>query len=117
MLIFLIFRAEAYTCWSARFARSGLVVSRVHLSRFRFFSDSGIFFIFRVFFGSFQSVLAFYHAKRPFLAILSDSGLFSHLWLFIMNGRLRNMKKRPFLAILADSGVFHQILVIGGFVT
>jgi len=86
--------------------------------------------------------LAFYHAKRPFLAILSDSGLFSHLWLFIMNGRLfsmkkrlfshfirfrcfssnfsywrlRNMKKRPFLAILADSGVFHQILVIGGFV-
>ena len=50
---FLIFRAEAYTCWSARFARSGLVVLRVYLMKFRFFSDSGIFFIFRVFFGSF----------------------------------------------------------------
>ena len=46
MLIFLIFRAEAYTCWSARFARSGLVVLRIYLMKFRFFSDSGIFFIF-----------------------------------------------------------------------
>ena len=43
VLIFLIFRAEAYTCWSARFARSGLVVLRVYLMKFRFFSDFGIF--------------------------------------------------------------------------
>ena len=30
---------------------------------------------------------AFYHGKRPFLAILSDFGDSSHLWLFIMNGK------------------------------
>ena len=49
MLIFLIFRAEAYTCWSARFARSGLVVLRVYQMRFRFFSNSGIFSFFEYF--------------------------------------------------------------------
>jgi hypothetical protein len=63
------------------------------------------------------------------LAILSDFGVFSHLRLFIMNGRLFMMKKglfwpfhqisvfsgvggfvkrkkRPFLAVLSDLGIF-----------
>jgi hypothetical protein len=46
MLIFLIFRAEAYTCWSARFARSRVGgVSRL-FKQIPIFSDSGIFFSF-----------------------------------------------------------------------
>ena len=47
MLIFLIFRAEAYTCWSARFARSRVGgVARLFKQISVFFSDSGIFFSF-----------------------------------------------------------------------
>ena len=61
-----------------------------------FFSDSGIFFIFRVFFGDFSHLWLFITKKRLFLAILSDFGLFSHLWLFIMNGRLFITKKDCF---------------------
>jgi hypothetical protein len=70
MLIFLIFRAEAYTCWSARFARSVLVVLRVYLNRFRFFSDSGIFL------GQISHLWLFITKKDRFLAILSEFGVF-----------------------------------------
>ena len=113
MLIFLIFRAEAYTCWSARFARSVLVVLRVYLNRFRFFSDSGIFFIFPVFFGSYQSFGAFYHEKTLFSAISSDFGVFSHLWLFIVNGRLFIMKKTLFSAISSNFGILSFQVICG----
>ena len=51
MLIFLIFRAEAYTCWSARFARSWLVVLRDYLRKFRFFFWILVLFQFSVRFG------------------------------------------------------------------
>ncbi len=37
---------------------------------------------------------AFYHEKRPFLAILSDFGVFSHLWLRKSNRWLRITVKR-----------------------
>ena len=40
----------------------------------------------------FQSFVAFYHEKRPFLALLSDFGVFSHLWILIMKERLFNIK-------------------------
>ena len=70
MLIFLIFRAEAYTCWSARFARSRVGgVARLFKEISVFFSDSGIFIVFEFF------------------------GHFSKLWIFIMNVRLFIMKK------------------------
>ena len=49
MLIFFIFRAEAYTCWSARFARS-----RVGGVEFGFF-------IFKPFWFFFYQISAFYH--------------------------------------------------------
>ena len=45
---------------------------------------------------------AFYYEKRPFLANLSDFGISSHLWLFIM-------KKRPFLTILSIFGIFSHL--------
>ena len=56
MLIFLIFRAEAYTCWSARFARSRVGgVARLFKEISVFFSDFGTFSIFSYFsdFGGF----------------------------------------------------------------
>ena len=90
MLIFLIFRAEAYTCWSARFARSELVVfSRLFKQISVFFSDSGTFSIFSCF--------------SVFLVICG---------LFFVNRRLFIVKKRlfwPFYQISVFSGV-------GGFV-
>jgi hypothetical protein len=47
MLIFFIFRAEAYTCWSARFARSSAGgVARIFKEISVFFSDFGTFSIF-----------------------------------------------------------------------
>jgi len=51
--------------------------------------------------------------KRLFLVILSDLGIFSHLWLFNMNGRLFITKKDCFWS-------FYQIqvfLVICGFLS
>ena len=52
MLIFLIFRAEAYTCWSARFARSRVVGDfAVILADFGFFFGFWYFFNFQLFFG------------------------------------------------------------------
>ena len=69
MLIFLIFRAEAYTCWSARFARSRVGGVARLFEEIRFFSDSGIFSVFQFF------------------------GHLSQLWLFIMKGRLFIMNK------------------------
>ena len=78
-----------------------------------FFSDSGIFFIFRVFFGDFSHLWLFITKKRLFLAILSDLGIFSPLWLFIMNVRLFITKKRPFLVIYRISA----FLVICGFLS
>jgi len=53
--------------------------------------------------------VGFYHEKRPFLAILSDCGLFSNLWLFIMNGRLFITKKKTVLVFLSDLGVFSHL--------
>jgi len=47
---------------------------------------------------------AFYHEKTLFLANSSDFGVFSHLWLFIMNGRLLSRKKDCFLVISSDFG-------------
>ena len=50
MLIFLIFRAEAYTCWSARCARSRAGgVARLFKEISGFFGFWYFFFIFRVF--------------------------------------------------------------------
>ena len=61
MLIFLIFRAEAYTCWSARFARSRVGgVARLFKEISVFFSDSSIFFIFRVFLCHFSNLWIFF---------------------------------------------------------
>ena len=52
MLIFLIFRAEADTCWSARFARSRVGgVARLFKEISFFFRILVFFSIFRVFFG------------------------------------------------------------------
>ena len=60
MLIFLIFRAEAYTCWSARFARSS--VGGVA----RLFKNISVFF--RIFYqiSAFNHFLAFFsHWLNP----------------------------------------------------
>ena len=104
MLIFLIFRAEAYTCWSARFSRSRVGgVARLLKEISVFFSDSGIFSVFE-FFGHFDSFVAFhheraafYHGKRPFLVILT------HLWHFIIskNVVLGHFNKFRFLIIFS----------------
>ena len=114
MLIFLIFRAEAYTCWSARFARS--CVGGVA----RLFKEISVFFGFWYFFSFFKYFCVilvicgfFFMKKRLFLAILLDLGIFSHSWLFIMKGRLFITKKDCFWS-------FHQIqvfLVICGFLS
>ena len=60
----------------------------------------------------YQERAAFDHEKkRLFLIILSDLGIFNHLWLFNMNGRLFITKKDCFWS-------FYQIqvfLVICGF--
>ena len=65
---FLIFRAEAYTCWSARFARSRVGgVARLFKQIPVFFRILDFFFIFRVFFGHFShfsQFFAFYHEKK-----------------------------------------------------
>jgi hypothetical protein len=53
--------------------------------------------------------VAFYHEKRPFLVILSDFGLFSHLWLFYHEWAAFYHEKRPFLAILSDLGIFSHL--------
>ena len=84
MLIFFIFRAEADTCWSARFARSRVGgVARLFKEISFFFSDSSIFFPFFEYFSVFWSFEAFFHGqaafyyeKRPVLAILSAFGIF-----------------------------------------
>ena len=104
MLIFLIFCAEAYTCWSARFARSRVGgVARLFKEISVFFSGSGIFSVFE-FFGHFDSFVAFhheraafYHGKRPFLVILT------HLWHFIIskNVVLGHFNKFRFLIIFS----------------
>ena len=39
---------------------------------------------------------AFYHEKRPFLAILSDFGIFSHLWLLSWTGAFLSWKNTVF---------------------
>ncbi len=97
MLIFLIFRAEAYTCWSARFARSRVGgVARLFKEISVFFGFWYFFFIFRVFLCHFGPCGFFFMKKRLFLVILSDLGIFSHLWLFNMNGRLFITKKDCF---------------------
>ena len=85
MLIFFIFRAEAYTCWSARFARSR--VGGVA----RLFKEISFFFGFKYFF-HFSSIFRF----------------LGHLWLFIMNRRLFIMKKDRFWPIYRIS-VFRVI--------
>ena len=74
MLIFLIFRAEADTCWSARFARSR--VGGVA----RLFKEISFFFRILVFFFHFSSIFRF----------------FGHLKLFFMDRRLFIMKKTGF---------------------
>ena len=92
MLIFLIFRAEADTCWSARFARSRVGgVARLFKEISVFFSDFGTFSIFSYFsdFGGFgKRTGGFVTRKKRCLGHLSDFVIFSHLWHFIMNGRL-----------------------------
>jgi len=40
--------------------------------------------------------VAFYHEEKPLLASLPDFGILTHLWLFIMNGRLFIIKKDRF---------------------
>ena len=74
-LIFLIIRAEAYTCWSARCARSGLVVFCVYLSRFRFFFRILVFFSFFEYFLVISVICGFLSRKKdcfwPFYQILA----------------------------------------------
>ena len=69
---FFIFRAKAYTCWSARCARSGLVVS-----------NSVFFYFWTILVVFFYQIWVFY----PFLAFLS------HWRLRKTNRWLRNKKK------------------------
>ena len=61
-----------------------------------FFGFWYFFFIFRVFLCHFGPCGFFFMKKRLFLVILSDLGIFSHLWLFNMNGRLFITKKDCF---------------------
>ena len=49
MLIFLIFRAEAYTCWSARFARSRVGGVARLFKEISVFSGFWYFFNFQLF--------------------------------------------------------------------
>jgi len=59
MLIFLIFRAEAYTCWSARFARSSVGgVARLFKNISVFFRILYQISAFNHFFSIFQSLAA-----------------------------------------------------------
>ena len=72
MLIFLIFRAEAYTCWSARFARSRVGGVARLFKEISVFFGFWYFFSFRVFW-SFWSFEVFHHEPDSSLKITSKT--------------------------------------------
>ena len=79
---------------------------RDYLRKFRFFSDSSIFFSFFEYFSVFWSFEAFFHGQAAFYYEKDRFWPFYQLSVFSGVGGIVKRKKRLFLAILSDYGIF-----------